>query len=1085
MRAKRKAVLSCLTLGLAILILLPASAQDRSFRRADSNGDSALDISDAVFTLRHLFLGGAELRCRDAADANDDGAVNLSDAAFTLGFLFLSGAEPPAPRLGCGVDPTADALDCAAYDGCSFLTAPIPGQSEFETPIQGGGWWWRGGPDIFLAEDGAVPAPAPPGADPAGNPSGAPPREVEESDIYRLEGEHLFILNRYRGLQILDIANLDQPRLIGRAPVFGHPKEMYVRGDRAFIIVSDYYRFWRDGPLPASGFYGSELRIVDVSDHTQPEVIGSIDIRGDADDSRLVGDVMYVVSRRYSWHYNRDSDDNVDATDVLSVNIADPQNIRVVDRISFPRAGWDHHLHANADALYLADAAWDPASQIVRTTVRHIDISDPAGAVQVRGTARVPGLVRDRWSMDVYQGVLRVASSQSWGNGDVYLTTFDVTDPDLISRLGGYTLRVNESLTSARFDGERGYLVTYRNIDPLFTFDLSVPSRPALLGELEMTGWLDFMVPMGDRIIALGHEDLTDPNGQRRISLAVSLIDVASGDKPTLLSRVVLDGAWGGVPGERDDFAKVFKTVSELGLIVFPFQSWDDRTYRQIVGVQLIDFDFASDTLKKRGLIEDAGWVERGVPHGDDTVLTIGSEIFQTIDILDRDRPRVRGRLELARNVQNFALLPGGEYAVQLSGDWNLGDTVLSVTRADDPDTASPLSRIHVAAPYGRLFTNGGMVYVTSMQDIDPSPDLWDQRTVVNVFDFSDPLAPRARGAVTLPEAIWPSYGAWYWGQGDEVVQVDGSTLAFHRNQFYFWWGAVDCFDCGIAGRPFPQQDPTHTIHVVDLADPDQPKLASTVTIEDVNWAWGLKAAGSTLYLSSYNYLREERTADGWSYWVAKYHLHRIEVADPSAPVLRPPVNVPGMFVGAAGSGETIFTLEQRWEPTTKLNRTLFHALTLGDDQATLQSSVELAGNVNSVEIEGAGAFALSSEYVEVPPVVEDGKVIEPGRYFNRSTLLAIDLANAASLKLAGQADVPFDYAYLQAVEDGRAFLGSGAGIFVYDVTDLAAPSFAQFFRTQGWSQEIVIDANADRAFVPSGYYGVQILDLTASGVLE
>ena len=77
----------------------------------------------------------------------------------------------------------------------------------------------------------------------------------------------------------------------------------------------------------------------------------------------------------------------------------------------------------------------------------------------------------------------RVASGASWGNGDVYLTSIDVANPDALNQVGQYTLQINESLTSARFDGPRGYLVTYRNIDPLFTFDLADPRAPRLLGD--------------------------------------------------------------------------------------------------------------------------------------------------------------------------------------------------------------------------------------------------------------------------------------------------------------------------------------------------------------------------------------------------------------------------------------------------------------------------------------------------------------------------------------------------------------------------------------------------------------------------
>jgi uncharacterized secreted protein with C-terminal beta-propeller domain len=80
--------------------------------------------------------------------------------------------------------------------------------------------------------------------------------------------------------------------------------------------------------------------------------------------------------------------------------------------------------------------------------------------------------------MDEYQGVLRVASGESWGTGDVIVSTFAVDDPTAVRPLGEFTLQVSERLTAARFDGQRGYLVTYRRIDPLVALDLSDPARP-------------------------------------------------------------------------------------------------------------------------------------------------------------------------------------------------------------------------------------------------------------------------------------------------------------------------------------------------------------------------------------------------------------------------------------------------------------------------------------------------------------------------------------------------------------------------------------------------------------------------------
>ena len=84
----------------------------RGFIRGDANADSNVELSDAVFTLNHLFLGGSQPVCEDATDTNDDGRVDLSDAIRLLNYLFLGGPSPVTPFPGAGPDPTADDLRC-------------------------------------------------------------------------------------------------------------------------------------------------------------------------------------------------------------------------------------------------------------------------------------------------------------------------------------------------------------------------------------------------------------------------------------------------------------------------------------------------------------------------------------------------------------------------------------------------------------------------------------------------------------------------------------------------------------------------------------------------------------------------------------------------------------------------------------------------------------------------------------------------------------------------------------------------------------------------------------------------------------
>ncbi|MCZ6795095.1 MAG: hypothetical protein O7J95_15940 [Planctomycetota bacterium] len=98
--------------------LLVVGSPGPFFRRGDSNNDDGVDLSDAVYTLGHLFLGGPAPDCLKGADINDDGGVDLSDTIALLGYLFLGTPPPREPFAACGSDPTNDGLTCEDSGGC-------------------------------------------------------------------------------------------------------------------------------------------------------------------------------------------------------------------------------------------------------------------------------------------------------------------------------------------------------------------------------------------------------------------------------------------------------------------------------------------------------------------------------------------------------------------------------------------------------------------------------------------------------------------------------------------------------------------------------------------------------------------------------------------------------------------------------------------------------------------------------------------------------------------------------------------------------------------------------------------------------
>src|SRR4029077_919906 len=81
-------------------------------------------------------------------------------------------------------------------------------------------------------------------------------RTVEETDLYRLEGNRLYYLNGYRGLMVFDVTDVDNPTLAGRAAIYGTPGDMIVRNGIAIVVVADWYGQMDDG----TPFHGSIVR---------------------------------------------------------------------------------------------------------------------------------------------------------------------------------------------------------------------------------------------------------------------------------------------------------------------------------------------------------------------------------------------------------------------------------------------------------------------------------------------------------------------------------------------------------------------------------------------------------------------------------------------------------------------------------------------------------------------------------------------------------------------------------------------------------------------------------------------------------
>lgn len=208
-------------------------------------------------------------------------------------------------------------------------------------------------------------------------------------------------------------------------------------------------------------------------------------------------------------------------------------------------AGGGETLYSSADRMYLTT----PGEQ-GRTTEVHGFALDGEGTRYV-ASGEVRGTLRDRWSMDEHDGVLRVAVAHGadWSPEDNGVTTLREEGGELVEVGTVRGLGPREEIKSVRWFDDLAVVVTFRQTDPLYTVDLSDPARPTALGELKIPGFSRYLHPVGDdRLVGIGQD--ASLQGVERGAQA-ALFDIADLTDPTRLDTVSL-GALTRAAAEED-----------------------------------------------------------------------------------------------------------------------------------------------------------------------------------------------------------------------------------------------------------------------------------------------------------------------------------------------------------------------------------------------------------------------------------------------------------------------------------------------------------------------------------------------------
>lgn len=231
-------------------------------------------------------------------------------------------------------------------------------------------------------------------------------------------------------------------------------------------------------------------------------------------------------------------------------------------------------VYTSPNTLYVTSTRWfDPADEDVvpanpeppTTAIHAFDISD--GAATYRGSGSVEGTVINSYALSEFDGRLRIATTSSasgFGTGiDNGVHVFEMSDGELVEVGAVRGLGRGETIQGVRYDGARGYVVTFRQVDPLYVLDLSDPTSPAVVGELKIPGFSTYLHPIdGDRLIGVGMSG--DSNGMIT-GVQVSVFDVSDPSEPDLIATAPI-GGW----SEAVYDPHAFLWWSATGSIVIP-----------------------------------------------------------------------------------------------------------------------------------------------------------------------------------------------------------------------------------------------------------------------------------------------------------------------------------------------------------------------------------------------------------------------------------------------------------------------------------------------------------------------------------
>ena len=472
---------------------------------------------------------------------------------------------------------------------------------------------------VAAPANGGAPSPAPP----AYSSTNVQVAGVDELDMVKTDGTYLYVASGNQVVAFLaypatDLHVVDRialanasvtPALASTDRVAG----LFLQGN-TLVVVANAAGLYYGGPvpLPAGTAPGSpslvapvypapqrvSVLLFDVSNPADPILEHAVSITGVTSTGRMVGSTVYLVATQWIMEVNgsyvlpelcadgmctnlpwdqvyRDpqSVDAWDYTNILAVDLSTGKT----SAMSIVTGGMSL-LYMSPTAMYLAIFKWQMPPEGVATPLL---IARPVAswttiykiradglAIQAVASADVPGSVRDQYSLDEWQGYLRVATTVWDYSGNTTSVRNDVYVFDggmhLVGSVQG--LAPGETIFAVRFVEDRAYVVTFRQIDPLFVIDLSDPAAPKVDGFVEIPGFSNYLYPLdAGHLIGVGKDaTASETEFAWYEGLKISLYNVTNPAAPAETANVSIGDRGTGSLVLQDPHAFLYVPAQQL-----------------------------------------------------------------------------------------------------------------------------------------------------------------------------------------------------------------------------------------------------------------------------------------------------------------------------------------------------------------------------------------------------------------------------------------------------------------------------------------------------------------------------------------